>query len=43
VESLERRELGEEALMKEAGGVEIRQLGELGRRPALGDQQNRQR
>ncbi len=28
VESL-RRELGEEALMEEAGGVEIRQQGEL--------------
>jgi hypothetical protein len=35
VESLGRRELGEEALMEEAGGVEIRQQGEL-----AGDQQN---
>lgn len=39
VESLGRRELGEEALMEEAGGVEIRQQGELARRQALGDQQ----
>jgi hypothetical protein len=35
VESLGGRELGEEA-----GGVEIRQQGELAGRPALGDQQN---
>jgi hypothetical protein len=40
VESLERRELGEEALMEEAGGVEIRQQGELAGWPAVGDQQN---
>jgi hypothetical protein len=40
VESLGRRELGEEALMEEAGGVEIRQQGELAGWPAVGDQQN---
>jgi hypothetical protein len=39
-ESLGRRELGEEALMEEAGGVEIRQQGELAGWPAVGDQQN---
>jgi len=38
VESL-RRELGEEALMEEAGGVEIRQQGEFAGCPAVGDQQ----
>jgi hypothetical protein len=40
VESLGRRELGEEALMEEAGGVEIQQQGELAGWPAVGDQQN---
>jgi hypothetical protein len=40
VESLGRREVGEEALMEEAGGPEIRQQGELARWPAVGDQQN---
>jgi hypothetical protein len=40
VESLGRRELGEEALMEEAGGVEIRQQRELAGWPAVGDQQN---
>ena len=39
LKSLGRRELGEEALMEEAGGVEIRQQGELAWRPALVDQQ----
>ena len=38
VESLGRRELGEEALMEEAGGVEIRQRGELIGWPAVGNQ-----
>jgi hypothetical protein len=40
VESLGRRELGEEALMEEAGGVEIRQQGERAGWPAVGDQQD---
>lgn len=40
VESLGRSELGDEALMEEAGGVEIRQRGELAGWPAVGDQQN---
>ena len=40
VQSLGRRELGEEALMEEAGGVEIRQQGELAWWPAVGDQPN---
>lgn len=39
VELLGRRELGDEALMEEEGGVEIRQQGELAGRPAVGDQQ----
>ena len=39
VESLGRREVGEEALMEEAGGVEIRQQGEFAGCPAVGDQQ----
>ena len=37
IEPLGRRELGEEALMEEAGGVEIRQEGELAGWPAVGD------
>lgn len=40
VESLGGRVPGEEALVGEAGGVEIRQQGELAGWPALGDQQN---
>ena len=40
VESPEGRELGEEAPVGEAGGVEMRQQKELAGRPALGDQQN---
>jgi hypothetical protein len=32
--------LGEEALMKEEGGLEIRQQEELAGRPAVGNQQN---
>ncbi|KAH6667260.1 hypothetical protein B0J14DRAFT_659238 [Halenospora varia] len=41
IESLGWRELGEEALMEEVGGVEIRQQGELAGWPAVGDQQNK--
>ncbi|TVY92099.1 hypothetical protein LAWI1_G002737 [Lachnellula willkommii] len=39
IELLGRRELGDEALLEEEGGVEIRQQGELAGRPAVGDQQ----
>lgn len=37
VESLGGRELGEEALVEEAGAVEIRQQGELAGRQAVDD------
>jgi hypothetical protein len=40
VESLGGRELREEVLVEEEGGVVIRQQGELAGRPAVGDQQN---
>lgn len=40
LETLGKRELGVEELVGEAGGVVIRQQGELEDRPALGDQQN---